>query len=121
MSLICVVGGTNIKSDIRGFRATPPPDIVVATPGRLNDHLDNYNLAGAMQGLSHLIFDEADQARRAKRQQDNRCMRIAGRNVCRLGTDYCMMLNSIVRLRERERNRSWCSLADETAGWEGRG
>lgn len=63
MSLICVVGGTNIKSDIRGFRANP--DIVVATPGRLNDHLDNYNLAGAMQGLSHLIFDEADQVRMA--------------------------------------------------------
>ena len=61
MSLVCVVGGTNIKSDIRGFRANPPPDIVVATPGRLNDHLDNYNLAGSMQGLSHLIFDEADQ------------------------------------------------------------
>lgn len=61
MSLICVVGGTNIKADIRGFRANPPPDIVVATPGRLNDHLDNHGLAGAVQGLSHLIFDEADQ------------------------------------------------------------
>ncbi|CAM9901402.1 unnamed protein product, partial [Scytosiphon promiscuus] len=61
ISLICVVGGTNIKSDVRGFRANPPPDIVVATPGRLNDHLDNYGLASAMQGLSHLIFDEADQ------------------------------------------------------------
>lgn len=72
MSLICVVGGTNIKSDIRGFRATPPPDIVVATPGRLNDHLDNYNLAGAMQGLSHLIFDEADQVKRKKEKQGHK-------------------------------------------------
>ncbi|CAN0273554.1 unnamed protein product, partial [Laminaria digitata] len=61
MGLICVVGGTNIKTDIRGFRGNPPPDILVATPGRLNDHLDNHGLAPAMQGLKYLIFDEADQ------------------------------------------------------------
>lgn len=62
MGLLCIVGGTNIKADIRGFRANPGPDILVATPGRLNDHLDNHGLAPAMQGLTHLIFDEADQA-----------------------------------------------------------
>lgn len=63
MGLICVVGGKSIDKDIRGFRSNPPPDIVVATPGRLNDHLENHKLAQAMSGLKYLIFDEADQAR----------------------------------------------------------
>jgi hypothetical protein len=38
-----------------------PPDLLVATPGRLNDHLQNSGLQGLMQGLRVLIFDEADQ------------------------------------------------------------
>ncbi|CAM9673398.1 unnamed protein product, partial [Ascophyllum nodosum] len=61
IGLLCVVGGTNIKADIRGFRANPPPDILVATPGRLNDHLENHGLAPSMQSLAFLVFDEADQ------------------------------------------------------------
>lgn len=65
-----MVGGTNIKKDAQGFRANP--DIVVATPGRLNDHLDNYNLSSAMQGLSHLIFDEADQVMRLDQTKNRR-------------------------------------------------
>lgn len=63
MGLICVVGGTNIHADIRKFNTDPSPDILVATPGRLNDHLDNHNLARGIAGLKYLIFDEADQAR----------------------------------------------------------
>ena len=38
-----------------------PPDLLVATPGRLNDHLQNSGLQGLMLGLRVLIFDEADQ------------------------------------------------------------
>ena len=39
------------------------PDVLIATPGRLNDHLENHKLAEAMHGggLRVLIFDEADQ------------------------------------------------------------
>ena len=39
-----MVGGTNIKKDYRelGLQGGgPAPDILVATPGRLNDHLEN--------------------------------------------------------------------------------
>lgn len=57
----------NIKADMRELRASPPPDILVATPGRLNDHLENHGLLPSMRDLSFLIFDEADQASYAKR------------------------------------------------------
>jgi superfamily II DNA/RNA helicase len=36
------------------------PDILVATPGRLNDHLENNNLSKSFSQLKCLIFDEAD-------------------------------------------------------------
>ena len=63
LSLQCIYGGTNIKSDLSKFRRAYP-DILIATPGRLNDHLQNYHLGEAMNdGLKVLIFDEADQAR----------------------------------------------------------
>ena len=57
----CVYGGTNIKRDLSTFRKLNFPDVLVATPGRLNDHLENNGLAAAMRGLRMLIFDEADQ------------------------------------------------------------
>eukprot|EP00937_MAST-01D_sp_MAST-1D-sp2_P005261 g5261.t1 len=56
----CIYGGSNIKSDLSAFRRQLP-DILVATPGRLNDHLENHGLADKMRGLRVLIFDEADQ------------------------------------------------------------
>ena len=62
----CVVGGTPIKKDYRALGCAPgsrAPDILVATPGRLNDHLENS--AGfardTLGGLECLVFDEADQ------------------------------------------------------------
>mmetsp|Transcript_18252 Transcript_18252/g.58785 ORF Transcript_18252/g.58785 Transcript_18252/m.58785 type:complete len:617 (+) Transcript_18252:405-2255(+) len=55
-----VVGGTNIKSDVRMLQ-TKPPSLLVATPGRLNDLLYNYGADQACAGLMALIFDEADQ------------------------------------------------------------
>ena len=61
----CVVGGTPIKKDYRALGCAPgsrAPDILVATPGRLNDHLENS--AGfardTLGGLECLVFDEAD-------------------------------------------------------------
>ena len=58
-----VVGGTNQRTDLKRFR-DGWPDILVGTPGRLNDHLENSGLARAMagpDGLQLLILDEADQ------------------------------------------------------------
>ena len=57
--LMCIYGGTNMNKDINGFKA--PPDLLVATPGRLNDHLQNSGLDRMMLGLRVLILDEADQ------------------------------------------------------------
>ena len=58
-SLLVVYGGTNIKKDLSKLKNQI--DILVATPGRLNDHLYNYGLDVAMNRLSCLCFDEADQ------------------------------------------------------------
>ena len=57
--LMCIYGGTNMNKDINGFKA--PPDLLVATPGRLNDHLQSSGLDRMMLGLRVLILDEADQ------------------------------------------------------------
>ena len=43
LSLMTVFGGTNVSKDKRAF-AQGAPDILVATPGRLNDHLENMGL-----------------------------------------------------------------------------
>jgi len=56
----CVVGGTNVKSDIRKLKAAAP-FILVATPGRLNDLFQNGGLDSMVRQLQVLIFDEADQ------------------------------------------------------------
>ena len=57
--VVVCVGGTNKNKDVRGLSGTTP--IVVATPGRLLDHLQNGGLAERMTRLDALIFDEADQ------------------------------------------------------------
>jgi len=57
--VIVCVGGTNKNKDVRGLSGTTP--IVVATPGRLLDHLQNGGLAERMTRLDTLILDEADQ------------------------------------------------------------
>jgi len=62
-----VFGGTNAKTDVRRFDSALP-SVLVATPGRLLDHLQNTRLAGgrgsfsdALGGLKVLVLDEADQ------------------------------------------------------------
>eukprot|EP00123_Amoebidium_parasiticum_P011430 comp20710_c0_seq1/m.27016 comp20710_c0_seq1/g.27016 ORF comp20710_c0_seq1/g.27016 comp20710_c0_seq1/m.27016 type:complete len:706 (-) comp20710_c0_seq1:51-2168(-) len=60
MSVGCVVGGTNIETDKR-LLLQRTPDILVATPGRLNDHLENTKGCAALfSRLSILVLDEAD-------------------------------------------------------------
>lgn len=49
--------GTNIKADLRMLQS--PPSVLVATPGRLNDLLYNYDKAQLFCELRILIFDEA--------------------------------------------------------------
>ena len=56
-----MVGGTNINKDLKGLK-TEAPDILVATPGRLNDHLSTGPpLLPLLRQLKVLVFDEADQ------------------------------------------------------------
>ena len=59
MRIQTVYGGTNVKTDLARFKT--PPDILVATPGRLNDHLENNGVDKLCSKLKVLIFDEADQ------------------------------------------------------------
>ena len=58
MRVVTVVGGTNIKKDMRNLEGQV--DFLVATPGRLLDHLQQ-GLVKRLDDLSVLIMDEADQ------------------------------------------------------------
>ena len=60
LNVQCCFGGTNIKKDLSKFHKLNFPDILVGTPGRINDLLENHGLQTAMSGLSCLILDEAD-------------------------------------------------------------
>jgi ATP-dependent RNA helicase MSS116 len=56
----CFVGGTNMKTDQK--IAASGSHILVATPGRLLDHMQNtQNFAGRFASLRMLVLDEADQ------------------------------------------------------------
>ena len=54
-----VVGGTNVKTDVARLRDRPPA-ILVATPGRMNDLLSNFDMRPTLSALRVLVFDEAD-------------------------------------------------------------
>jgi ATP-dependent RNA helicase MSS116 len=60
VSIQTVYGGTNVRRDLQKFKKLKYPDILVATPGRLLDHLMNSGLIRAMKGLEVVVFDEAD-------------------------------------------------------------
>lgn len=60
LALQCIYGGTKMGGDLRKFQSGDP-DILIATPGRLNDHLENHGLQQRVAELKVLIFDEADQ------------------------------------------------------------
>ena len=48
-----------MEAEVKRLRSTPP-HILVATPGRLVDHLQNRDAAQYMSKLDTLVFDEAD-------------------------------------------------------------
>ncbi len=54
-----MVGGTNQAADLSRFKARAP-DVLVATPGRLNDNLQDGAVSTALAGIRTLVFDEAD-------------------------------------------------------------
>lgn len=54
-----VYGGTNINSERNRLQGRC--DVLVATPGRLIDHLENSGLASKLQNIRTLVLDEADQ------------------------------------------------------------
>ena len=54
-----VTGGTNMKSETSRL-ASQRCDILVATPGRLVDHLENGSLRNQLTKLQVLVLDEAD-------------------------------------------------------------
>ncbi|RQM18243.1 hypothetical protein DD237_000093 [Peronospora effusa] len=62
-NVACFVGGANIKKDERTLTSSTPIDILVATPGRLADHLkqNTGKIVDRLGKASVLILDEADQ------------------------------------------------------------
>lgn len=52
----CLIGGVKMGPQIQDLRNRP--DIVVATPGRLFDHMERRNVS--LRGVSILVLDEAD-------------------------------------------------------------
>ncbi|GMF11653.1 unnamed protein product [Phytophthora lilii] len=62
LNVACFVGGANIKKDERTLTSSAPIDILVATPGRLVDHLkqNTGRIADRLGKSSVLILDEAD-------------------------------------------------------------
>jgi superfamily II DNA/RNA helicase len=53
------MGGTNMKADIRAL--ANGAGILVATPGRLNDHIDNTpGFAARLKRCNTVILDECD-------------------------------------------------------------
>jgi len=61
LGIACFYGGTNIKGD-HSLLAHKPVDILVATPGRMEDHLANTSgFKQRLQKLAFLTLDEADQ------------------------------------------------------------
>lgn len=54
---IVIIGGASMRNQINDIRQKPR--IVVATPGRLNDHLEQGTIT--LRGVTTLVLDEADQ------------------------------------------------------------
>ena len=55
-----VFGGTNMNSEKKRMQSSPI-EFLIATPGRLIDHLETGDLASRVRNLDVLVLDEADQ------------------------------------------------------------
>ncbi|MDD5110556.1 MAG: DEAD/DEAH box helicase, partial [Patescibacteria group bacterium] len=51
-----LIGGQGMEIQMRQLKANP--HVIIATPGRFNDHLQNYSLK--LAGVKILVLDEAD-------------------------------------------------------------
>ena len=51
-----VVGGTNVKKDVQNIQR-PCPEVLVATPGRLQDLVENHGAGKLLQGLKVIAVD----------------------------------------------------------------
>ena len=62
INIAFLIGGTSMNQDRKKLDATRGVGIIVATPGRLIDHLDNdtQNLTKRLGSLRTLVLDEAD-------------------------------------------------------------
>ncbi|KAH7106610.1 DEAD-domain-containing protein [Auriculariales sp. MPI-PUGE-AT-0066] len=58
LKVVPLVGGVNVNKDLKLLSAGC--DIIVATPGRLKDHLENLGMRPRVAALKTLILDEAD-------------------------------------------------------------
>lgn len=56
LATVCVIGGVAMGPQIRDLKQNP--DIVVATPGRLVDHMERRNVR--LDNIKELVLDEAD-------------------------------------------------------------
>src|SRR6266849_1009867 len=56
LSTACLIGGVKMTPQIKALRATP--DVIVATPGRLLDHVRQRNVK--LDAIEQLVLDEAD-------------------------------------------------------------
>jgi hypothetical protein len=58
-SIQTAIGGTSLDKDLKGFR-NGRADVLVATPGRLLDHIENHGLSQRLSGVKFVVLDEAD-------------------------------------------------------------
>lgn len=56
LNVVSLVGGSSYKQQLKNL--SNPVDIIVATPGRLLDHIENYHLN--LRNIEMLVLDEAD-------------------------------------------------------------
>jgi ATP-dependent RNA helicase RhlE len=56
LSTVIIIGGVPYKPQLKGLKSNP--DILVATPGRLVDHMEQGNVS--LGNIEHLVLDEAD-------------------------------------------------------------
>lgn len=56
LTTVCIIGGVPMGPQVKGLKNNP--DIVVATPGRLYDHMERKNIS--LNKIEYLVLDEAD-------------------------------------------------------------
>jgi len=62
LTIACFVGGSSIGKDVKSLTSATPLDILIATPGRLLDHIgqNTGDIGAKLSKTSVLILDEAD-------------------------------------------------------------